>query len=133
MLTKRLRKQIEWHFYNFKADISLYDGKVSDILESGLAANLESTGRSNIPGAPTECKALMLIALYEQKTWATVVRNTFNTFRFEPEYDIMIELYIKGRKRKELFKEGLWETTFFRWREKWLEMAYKWALEFKLL
>lgn len=133
MLTKRIREEIEWHFYKFKADISLYDSKVSDILESGLVVNLESAGRSNIPGDPTECKALKLIAIDEQKTWATVVRNTFNAFRFKPEYDIMIDLYIKGRKRKELFAEGLWERTFWRWRDAWLETAYKWAKEFKLL
>ena len=24
MLTTRLRKQIEWHFYNYKADLALY-------------------------------------------------------------------------------------------------------------
>ncbi len=133
MLTKKLRKQIEGHFYNYKENLNIYNGKVRDILESGLTADLESIGRSHSPGNPTEIKALKLAALDGDRTWEAVVHNTFNAFRFEPEYAIMVELYIKGRKRKELFCNGLWENTFYRWREKWLEHAYMWAKEFKLI
>ena len=131
MLTTKLRKQIEWHFYNHKAEMKKFYNSVSDILESGLVANLESVGRSNMPGSPTECKALSIAAL--DRSWATVIRNTFARFRFEPEYDVMVELYIKGRTCKELFGEGLWERTYWRWRDRWLEYAYKWAQELKLL
>ena len=28
MLTKRIRKQIEWHFYNYAADKEVYDARV---------------------------------------------------------------------------------------------------------
>lgn len=135
MLTKRLRKQIEWHFYNYKADLALYNDRVRDILESGLTANFDRVGSfgGGTPSSPTERKALQLEALDREYGWATVVRNTFNAFRFEPEYEIMVALYIEHRSRREIFSGGLWETSFYRWRDNWLEHAYKWAKELKLL
>lgn len=134
MLNTRLRKLIEWHFYNYKADMELYNNRAQDIIDSGLTARLDAVGgRSGKPSRTTEDKAIKLAALDNQKNWATVVRNTFNAFRFEPEYDVMVAIYIQGRHHKELFTEGLWETTFYRWRDKWLEYAYKWAKEFSLL
>ena len=117
MLTKRLREQIEWHFKNYNADIALYNEKVRDILESGLTPNYGGVrGGGNSISSPTEAKAIKLYELDAERSWATVVRNTFIAFRFEPEYKVMCELYIKGRKLKELLCDGLWETTFYRWR-----------------
>lgn len=133
MLNTRLRKQIEWHFYNYSADQKLYEEKVRDICESGLTANLKAAGGHSGISRPTENKAIRLEALGQERSWAGVVQNTFNTFRFEPEYYIMVELYIKRRPYRELFKDGIWETTFYRWRDKWLQCAYKWAREFGLL
>ncbi len=134
MLTKRLRGQIEWHFKNYNADIALYNEKVRDILESGLTPNYGGVGGGgNSISSPTEVKAIKLYELDAERSWATVVRNTFIAFQFEPEHKVMVELYIKGRKLKELLCDGLWETTFYRWRDHWLEYAYKWAKKFGLL
>lgn len=134
MLTKRLRSQIEWHFYNYPADIALYNERVREIAESGLTVNYDRIGSGgNTPGSPTERKAIMLEALEQERNWATVVRNTFVAFQFEPEHKVMVELYIKGRPLKELLCDGLWETTFYRWRDRWLEYALKWARKFNLL
>ena len=134
MLTKRLRSQIEWHFKNYNADIALYNEKVRDILESGLTPNYGGVrGGGNSISSPTEAKAIKLYELDAERSWATVVRNTFIAFQFEPEYKVMCELYIKGRKLKELLCDELWETTFYRWRDHWLEYAYKWAKKFGLL
>lgn len=134
MLTTRLRSQIERHFYNYPADIALYNERVREIAESGLTVNYDRIGSGgNTPGSPTERKAIMLEALEQERSWATVVRNTFIAFQFEPEHKVMVELYIKGRKLKELLCDELWETTFYRWRDHWLEYAYKWAKKFGLL
>lgn len=133
MLTKRIRKQIEWHFKNYKADIALYNDRVDEIVNSGLTANYSGVGGGGDISNPTETKGLKLLDLDMQQTWAAVVRNTFIAFRFEPEYKIMVELYIKERPLKDLLCDGLWETTFYRWRDKWLGFAYKWAKKFGLL
>lgn len=134
MLNTRLRKQIEWHFYNHKADMALYNDMVQDIVNGGLTAKLDAVGgRCGEPSRSTEKKALKIAALDCQKNWATVVRYTFNAFRFEPEYDIMVALYIKGDSCRKIIGDGLWERTFYRWRDNWLEYAYNWAREFKLL
>ena len=133
MLTKRIRKQIEWHFINHRADMALYEDRVREIVESGLTANYSGVGGGGGVSSPTESKGLRLYELDAEQTWAAVVRNTFIAFRFEPEYKVMVELYIKGRKLKELLCDGLWETTFYRWRDNWLGFAYKWARKFGLL
>lgn len=133
MLTTRLRKQIEWHFYNYTADIALYQDKARDIISDGLTANFGRIGSSTDRGNPTEDKVLRLAALDGERTWATVVRNTFNAFRFEPEYEVMIALYIDKCTYKDLYANGIWERTLYRWRDKWLEYAFKWAKEFNLL
>lgn len=134
MLTKRLRSQIERHFYNYPADIALYNERVREIAESGLTVNYDRIGSGgNTQGSPTERKAIMLEALEQERNWATVVRNTFVAFQFEPEYEIMTELYINRRKYKEILCNGLWQSTFWRWRDRWLEYAYKWAQKFNLL
>lgn len=35
-LTRRLRKQIEWHFFNISADKALYDELRNEIIDSHL-------------------------------------------------------------------------------------------------
>lgn len=141
MLNTRLRKQIEWHFYNYKADLQLYEQRIQDIVDSGLCINFSHIGSHSCLSNPTEAKAIRIEALQEEmnrkRDWATVVRNTFVAFRFSPEHDIMIALYVKQIPRNtvinEFFMKGLWERTFYRWRDKWLEKAYWWAKEFEIL
>lgn len=133
MLTKRIRKQIEWHFKNYKADFTLYNDRVDEIINSGLTANYSGVGGGGGVSSPTEAKGLKLYELDTERTWAAVVRNTFIAFRFEPEYKVMVELYINARPLKDLLCDGLWETTFYRWRDNWLGFAYKWARKFGLL
>lgn len=134
MLTRRIRSQIEWHFYNYPADMRTYNEKVRDITESGMSMNYDRAGSAgNLPGSPTERKAILLEALNQEKSWATVVRNTFIRFEFEPEGKLMEELYINGRNAKELICDGVWETTFYRWRDNWLEYALKKAKKLRLL
>ena len=135
MLTTRIRKQIEWHFHNHNADIALYNERARDIIDTGLTARLDRIGGDNgIPGRPTESKAIKIEAFTHEKNWAAVIRNTFNAFRFEPEYELMVNLYIDRKKPKELLMDsGMWERTYLRWRDNWLEYAYNWAKEFRLL
>lgn len=133
MLTKRLRKQIERHFKNYSADAELYEERVREIVDSGLTANYSGIRGGGGVGSPTEAKGLRLLELDREQSWAAVVRNTFIAFMFEPEHKVMVELYIKKRPLKELLCDGLWENTFYRWRDNWLEYAYKWAKKFGLL
>jgi hypothetical protein len=138
MLTTKLRKQLEWHFYNRDADIAIYEDKVRGVIESGLTADYDRLGNANKRGgSPTESKAIKIATLGEGRDWAAVVSNTFNAFRFEPEYDVMVALYVNGKRRSKVIEEyfvgGAWQTTFWRWRDKWLETALCWAKEYNLL
>lgn len=133
MLTKRIRKQIEWHFKNYNADIALYNDRVDEIVNSGLTANYSGVGGGGGVSSPTEAKGLKLYELDTERTWAAVVRNTFITFWNKPEGKIMNALYIQGKPKSEILCNGLWETQFYRWRETWLYCAYEWAKKFGLL
>lgn len=134
MLTKRIRKQIEWHFYNYAADKELYDSRVSEIVEVGLTANYDAVGGRGAPGNPTERKGLLLNAIGGARTWAKVVEITFETFRWELEFGLMKALYIENKKPSDIFMLGYTsERTFWRARDKWLETAYFWAQSFGLL
>jgi hypothetical protein len=137
MLSRKLRSALEWHFYNYIADKRLSDEKVSEIAERGMIANLSRVGGSSHIGNPTEAKAIKLEMIESDRTWAAVVENTFLTFKFKPEHDIMVALYIDNKPRAEIideyFMSGKWQTSFWRWREMWLECAYDWAKEFGLL
>ena len=63
MLTKRLRKQIEWHFYNYAADKALYDERVNEVIDEGLTAKYDVVGgRGSDVGNPTERKGLLILA-----------------------------------------------------------------------
>jgi hypothetical protein len=50
----------------------------------------------------------------------------------------MVDLYINKKRYREIIKNrnnkyGLAESTFFYWRERWLNTALMWAKEFELL
>lgn len=132
MLNKRVRAMLEWHFYNYEADIKLNEEKAQDITYSNLTINMTpSVGHGNRISKPTEYKAEKLFEL--GRDWAAVVRNTFNTFKFEPEYDIMCRLYIKKERWQHIVGTGMCERTFWFWRNRWLEVALMWAEEYNLL
>lgn len=133
-MTKRIRKQIEWHFYNYTADREIYDERVAEIAESGIVANYAAVGGQSAPANPTERKGLLINDLSTERTWATVVRNTFTAFRFDPEYDLMQAMYVDGKKPKEIYESGFTSaSTFWRARERWLKEAYDWAQLYGLL
>jgi len=142
MLTRRIRKQIEWHFYNYKADLALFNERRQDIMEACGTVNYSAVGGRSGIGNPTESKVAKLQALDKmfdnKRDWFCVVRNTFLHFRHEPEHEIMIYMYTNNITRKQAVKklcwEGdMWETVFDRMRDKWLTVALKWAEEFKLI
>lgn len=132
MLNTRLRKQIEWHFYNYEAGRKLYQSKAEDII---YAVPPPKYIPDNCPrrGSPTESKAVKLWELDCDKNWAGVVRNTFLAFRFEPEFALMKRLYIERERWREVIESGVNESTFWYWRDRWLTTALMWAKEYKLL
>lgn len=140
-LNGRLRRDIEWHFKNYGADIALRRAREADIIESGLTANISHIGSSNRISDPTADKAAKLIDAELDKIfntasvgdWAAVIRNTFTAFRWEPEFGLMVSLYIEGKNYKQLFGDGFPERVFWRWRDKWLTSALKWAKSYDLL
>lgn len=134
ILDGRLRKRIEFHFFNYNADKLIESDTVRDIAESGLTADFNRIGsRAGRTPNLTEKKGLLLYEQSKRYLWPKVVENTFTAFRFEPEYEIMHKRYVERVAYKELFAKGLPERTYWYWRDRWLDYAYMWAKEYKLL
>lgn len=111
MLNKQLRNQIEGHFRNYKFSSKLFDDALSE--------------------SPTGSKSIDIFD--HEKSWVTVVLNTYIAFRFEPVYDVMLGLYVNDAQHKDLYNDDTQKRAFYRKRDKWLEYAYKWAKELELI
>ena len=140
MLTKRMRRLLEFHFYNHKADRALFDERRADIMESGLCANLNRSGSGGAGGSPTESKAIRIEALYEaifdKKDWEAVVTLTEICFDGMKEGEIMRSFYAKKIPLEisiQIFKKkGISRSTFLRMRDSWLDRAIYFANKFDL-
>jgi|GEM_PF-2111502 len=143
-LTRRFRKQLEWHFYNYKAELALYSERLAklndrrnDIMDSMASVNYAAVGgRGGSCSDTTASRAMRLESLDRmfdnRKDWFCVVRNTFNHFMFEHEATIMLDLYVNGKKRSDVLKT-INESTFWYWRDRWLGVALMWAKKFDLI
>lgn len=129
-----IRRQLEWHFRNYEADKALQSIKANDIAESNIVVGFSKIGSNKCGKAdPTARKALLICEINDRGSWAAVVENTFKAFRFEPEYEIMTALYIEKKTWQQFLADGFNESTFWYWRDRWLEVAYQWAKEYELL
>jgi len=132
-LTRSLREQIEWYFRNNRADQSLFESDVQDIIYSGITAPM-SYIKGSSGTSPTESKAMRLMEMTDnRKDWSAVVRNTYVNYYGRIEHDIMISLYSNGLSRSDIIEHfRICKKRFYRYRDRWLKEALKWAMEFEL-
>lgn len=134
MLDRRTKRQIEWAFYNYKANRKLGAEQLQEIAEQGLTADLERIGFGGGTSNPTESKGLRLQERAKQYLWAKVVENTLAAFRFEAVYDILVDRYFKGKSHNLIMTDyAIGESTYFYRLDRALEYAYMWVLEYELL
>lgn len=134
MLTRRTKRQIEWAFYEYKANKTLGAQRTAEIAEQGLTADLERIGFGSGVSQPTESKAIRLMSRMQPYLWAKVVENTLAAFRFESVYDVLIERYFHRKGHKELLAKYMGsERGYYYSLDRALEFAYMWALEYGLL
>ena len=144
MITKKLKKQIEWHFYNHRADLALYKERRDDILEAGLTACLCSVGgRSSTPSNPTESKAFKLLEIGDPTLWGVVINNVVIAFEFEVQGEIIQDKFdpqglgTKKLKYHQLVsKYGGYNAnrSVYDYRyNKIMELAAEWAAKFGLI
>ena len=129
-------KKIEFHFHNYNLDLASLNSRIEDIVHSGMTVNFSHTGKSKYPNTSrVVINHEKIAAIYEEKSWAMVVHNTFIAFRYlKPEiYDVMVAKYVKKKKYNQLISQWISESTLSRWRNEWLECAEAIAKDFKLL
>jgi len=109
--------------------------KQNDILLENITSDeTKSRGGIGKQGSAVENKALRLLDIFLNGSWLKVVENTFTAFRWEFEYEIMKDLYINKKNRHQIFVErGVGTSSLYLMKKRWLETAYNWAKEFKLL
>jgi hypothetical protein len=136
-LNNKIKRQIEWHFKNYKADKAMGENYVRDVAESGMVRGYD---RVSVDGGMF-CNAIeSKIILMEERSipyrWAKVVENTLNAYRFDLGFDMFYERYMSSEKpgdRLLMAKYCVPERTYYRWIRKVLETAFEWAKEFNLL
>jgi len=128
----RTRKKIEWYFYNYLAVRQFEQEREQDVIESDLTALYSRVSKSYKLADPTSRKALKLYSAPERR-WAEVVEKTYDTYRFELEYELMVDLYTNGKKWQTIVENGVNQSSFWYWRQRWLDTAQMWAKLYGLL
>ncbi len=131
-MERKLRKQIEYYFYNYekiKKEAAQY---ISDLcaVSSPILENLgRGSGISNI----TEAKGIKL-AEYNKYLWCEVVEKTYLTYRWTFEGIILQHRYFKKeRHEKTCMSIGCEPSTYYYNLNRALGTAEMWAKEYRLL
>jgi len=129
------RKRIEYYFLNYEKILEQDLERQSDIVYEGIVSDeSKSPGGSGRKGSAIENKALRLVDMFLRGSWVKVVEYTFTAFRFEYEFEIMKDLYLKKKNRHQIYVErGVGTSSLYLMKNRWLETAYNWAKEFKLI
>jgi len=129
------RKKLEWAFYNYDKLLQQDLEKQDNILLENITSDeTKSHGGVGKKGSTVENKAFRLMDLFLNGSWLKVVENTFTTFKWGYEYEIMLDLYFFKKSRNQILEERhLPESSYQFMKNKWLNTAYNWALEFRLL
>lgn len=76
----------------------------------------------------------MLYVQPREPTWNEVYTKVCDTYKWEKEYDIIIDIFDKHKRKWTICYEcGISERTYDYWLSKILEVAFLWATELKAL
>src|SRR5690554_6881185 len=139
MLDWKIRKKIEWAFYNYNTLKQRAKEYICDIASEGLTARYGVAGSSNGYSNPTENKALSA-ASQNDEAWCKVVEHTFEQFKYEPLKTKLIKYrYDKGLSVRQLcdnYNNEFFvfeEKTFYNWINEILTYAAMVAIQERLI
>ena len=98
MLDRKVRKMIEWWFYNYESKRKEAAEYLVELAEQGITARYEGLGiRNSSVSNPTESKGIKTLDGRKSALWCKVVENTLTTFRWEIEYRVIELFYFKHK------------------------------------
>lgn len=131
MLDRKVRKRIEWAFYNYDVLKTLAAEYLVELAETGITAQYDGAGiHSGHISNPTEVKGVK-VAGNTAAIWCKVVENTkkyFETVYWETnikKYQLIAFRYTKKyNERKICYELSIERETMYRWIKEILYYAY---------
>ena len=140
MLDRKIRKRVEYAFYNYKTLKEQGANYIVELAESGLTARLDSVGGSSGKSNPTEAKGIKAAECYDAIPWCRVVERTKKRFMDEPLKLKLIEYrYERKTPIKQLYTKhydkfyASEKKTFYNWLDEILTYAAMLAIQERII
>ena len=135
-MTKGLKRRIEFAFRNYKTNLKGAIDHVCDWAWNNTAIKYDLI-RVQGCGSSSHEDALIenIEENYRTYAWCRVVEKTLEHYQFEHDKRSLIvyAFFDNLPLQKILYKIGIAEPTFFRWKDEILQVALLWAREYKLV
>lgn len=135
ILSRKLIKKIEGHFYRSQEERYLLDAMVREIAEQ-ICTRLDESGvKTRNFSDTTASKAVQIEKQADElKKWVEVVKKTYERFRDTPYAQLMNMIYIeKASPVKVQCSLFISEATFFKWKADIMMYAAMKACEYGLI
>jgi hypothetical protein len=132
-MDNKLKRKIDWAFYNYNTLIADTQAALDDIRNSGLIADMTKVGHSCGIGRPTEQKAIKCM-VDEKALWCAVVERTYIQYKWTMEGVILKKKYFDKKSRAQIMCEcEVSESSYHFWLGRIRATAELWAYEFGLI
>lgn len=134
MLERRLRKTIEWAFYNYKAMRDEAAQAIADAADKQLSVNYGGAAVKSSPGNTNERSVISAIDRAESYKWCKVVEQTLEHFEGTGK-DTLVRLKYFERQREWRLCERLYVSrrALFEWVEDVITYAVMLGLQYGLV
>ncbi len=132
-MDNKIKRKIDWAFYNYEKLLKDNEEVLDDIRASGLIANISQVGHGSGVGNPTEQKAIRC-AEYDNALWCAVVERTYIYYKWTMEGTLLKKKYFDKKSRYEIMQDMcVPESSYHFWLSKIRGTAELWAHEFGLV
>lgn len=134
-MTRAQRKQIEREFYNYKQNRDKAANYVASHAYDGFGVDYTKPQVRASHGNGVENNVIRAISEEERAwKWCLVYQKVFERFRWTQKDELMRRRYMeKEHEIKTCMAVGIERRTYFYWLNEMLDVAFLWALEWKLL
>lgn len=116
VLSRQQYKTVEWHLYNYDAEMVDIAAQEDAVLQSADYSNDLSGVKSTDVGDPTYTAAAELERLKERKTWCRVVEQTKERFEGTAQEALIEKKYLEKCGRWQIADElNIDIATYHRW------------------
>ena len=135
-MKKRARDLIKHALYNYRDMQKVAVISTVDWAESNFAIDYSKV---SVQSSPSNYKETQLCALIDDNLkkvrWCYVVEKVLDHYHFEPDKQKFIRehYFLKKGETAICLDIGISRATLYRWQEEILGIAYRWAIELKVI